>query len=567
MRPQNVLSYENRQERGFKGPTLWRVKSQELAAAPLSRRELTPAEWARKNDEYLQLVQRIRQRQALDKVFLDKQRGIAYLTQENDKVRAVLTDIITALAAWVVAHSSDDDFMTTSAGVGLLRMLDERQDLVAALRFGQSLPKDSTVSSIDRPVLVDVVEFAISVIPIAGTAVAIFEAVSGRDLFGYELDPLERSILAAGALLPIASRLVREGRVLYTAARLERLYGSQASRWSTTLAAGERLSSDPGAMQAISQADTLVKAHTKIDAQLATKVADSFERLGLKGARAPSLSPLPLTVSAALKRLVSIKPFLAELDELALQRVIDKGPSVNRMKGQLLEELLQSRIAGWLRDLSGVAALGIAHPPAGLEFIPGHLIRDAAGRQITDGMLVRRGGDVLEIVTIFEAKAGTAKNARELSFASGSISGLTIDERLELRAVARDDFRSLRARARRTGASFPTTAAEIQTMIDQLERQIILTEKGGQVLRDIERLSENENGALARLIIGTEETQVRISPTQTKIFGVLPKNIKPGNMERDLQQARYKFEVLGMNVTDKELVELTQILRPFIVNP
>ena len=47
---------------------------------------------------------------------------------------------------------------------------------------------------------------------------------SAAALFGYELDPFERSILVAGALLPIASRPVREGRVLYTAARLERLY-------------------------------------------------------------------------------------------------------------------------------------------------------------------------------------------------------------------------------------------------------------------------------------------------------------------------------------------------------
>ncbi len=70
----------------------------------------------------------------------------------------------------------------------------------------------------------------------------------------------------------------------------------------------------------------------------------------------------------------------------------------------------------------GGFALGI-EVPAGkkLEFIPGHLIRDAAGRQITDGILAYRDGESLVIALVFEAKAGKSA-ARELSFARGGIS-------------------------------------------------------------------------------------------------------------------------------------------------
>ena len=103
--------------------------------------------------------------------------------------------------------------MNVSAAVGLARMLEERQDLVAALRFAQRLPMDTETSvvPIERPLAVDVVEVTIGCIPVVGTAVALLEATTGRDHFGYQLDEFERTVLAAGALLPIAARFVKAG--------------------------------------------------------------------------------------------------------------------------------------------------------------------------------------------------------------------------------------------------------------------------------------------------------------------------------------------------------------------
>ena len=92
-------------------------------------------------------------------------------------------------------------------------------------------------------------------------------------------------------------------------------------------------------------------------------------------------------------------------------------------------------------------------------------------------------------------------------------------------------------------------------MLDDIEKEIVLSEKGGQVRRDFERLHENADGSLAKLMVGTEEMTVRVSPTKTKIFGVLPKDVGIGTMEQDLRALGYDFEVLGMNVTEKELVD------------
>ena len=108
---------------------------------------------------------------------------------------------------------------------------------------------------------------------------------------------------------------------------------------------------------------------------------------------------------------------LRSLDVLSLERVLAKGPNVDHLKGQLLEELVESRLVPWLRTREGGFALGVT-VPAGkkLEFIPGHLIRDTAGRQISDGMLVYRNSDELVVAAVFEAE----KQARALPVNSPS---------------------------------------------------------------------------------------------------------------------------------------------------
>ena len=560
LRPASLQAFESLPaEGGLRGASLWHVKTARLAARPFEAQQLDPDAWSRKNAEYMALAIQIRQMPANPRVLIDRERGISYLVQENKEVREVLALIFVGLWVWFMTHYSDAGFMSQPATVGLTRMLEERQDLVTALRLAQQLPLDSQpmLIPINRPLAVEVVEAAVACIPVLGNTVAVCEVISGRDLFGYRLDDFDRAVIAAAVLIPVAARFVKGGRALYSAARLTRMYGGDAARWSKSLAVGERLAADSRALRAVSEGEAVLKGGARIDARLGAEIVSGLERLSLAGASSPSSSLAP-TLSQTLKRLLESKPVLASLDELALKRVMDKGPGLNLMKGQLLEELLESRVAPWLRDPAGAGALGLPSPPRGLEFVPGHMIRDTAGRQITDGTIGHRDGPVFRIVAIFEAKAGPAA-ARELRVSQGSISALSAADRAELRAVARDEFRERAAIARRAGRPFPPRPE--QQMIEEIEREISQRESGGQVGRDIERLHPNEDGTPTRLLIGGEEVAVHASSKKTKFFGVLPKDVRAGTIERDLQGLGYQFEALGMDITSADLIELAQKLR------
>ena len=75
----------------------------------------------------------------------------------------------------------------------------------------------------------------------------------------------------------------------------------------------------------------------------------------------------------------------------------------------MLEELIESRLVPWLADPNGYIALGFRSqvpPGATLLFIPGHMITDIHGRQLTDGILALWHDGELHILVVFEAKAG-----------------------------------------------------------------------------------------------------------------------------------------------------------------
>lgn len=242
-------------------------------------------------------------------------------------------------------------------------------------------------------------------------------------------------------------------------------------------------------------------------------------------------------------------PILKMLDEHAIGRVLAKGPSVDHLKGQLLEELIESRVVPWLSSRGGGFALGIM-VPAGkkLEFIPGHLVRDTAGRQISDGLLAYRDGERLMIAVVFEAKAGK-RCARELSLKRGTLSSLTDAERKELRANAKDVWREQRDTALAAGKPFKKT-------LDDVEKEYALSELGGQVRRDVERLTD------AEVRVGTETFPVTISPTRTKFFGVLPRDVRAATIEKELKEAGFNYEIIGADIRSKDLVAAGDKLKP-----
>lgn len=128
------------------------------------------------------------------------------------------------------------------------------------------------------------------------------------------------------------------------------------------------------------------------------------------------------------------------------------------------------------------------------------------------------------IAAVFEANAGKSA-ARELSFARGGAPPLTDAERAELRANAKDVWREQRRAAREAKQPFNKT-------VEDVEKEYALSERGGQVRRDVERLADG-----ASIRVGTQTLPVRISPTRTKFFGVLPRDVAASTIEQQLKDS------------------------------
>jgi hypothetical protein len=223
--------------------------------------------------------------------------------------------------------------------------------------------------------------------------------------------------------------------------------------------------------------------------------------------------------------------------------------------------LLGNRMAVWLNDPAGKAALDLETYPGRLEFIPGHLIRDLKGRQLSDGMIVRKLNDgTYRIAAVCEAKAGEFA-ARGLSLTSADISKLSTADRATLTAEAEETLQFLQERARRTGQP-------VDVSLDDIEREIA-PERGGQIRRDIERLSpslsnnpNDDTDVLASILIGGEEVRVRFSPKFVKFFGVLPSDVKATEIAKQLIDAGIKnFVALGVNFTQNELQSAAEVVK------
>ena len=168
-------------------------------------------------------------------------------------------------------------------------------------------------------------------------------------------------------------------------------------------------------------------------------------------------------------------------------------------------------------------------------------------------MLVYRDGETLVIAAVFEAKAG--KNAaRELSVKRGSLSTLNEAERAELRANAKDVWLEQRDAAKAAGQPFKKT-------VEDVEREYILSERGGQVRRDVERLADAVEGN-CRIRVGTQELAVKLSPTKTKFFGVLPKDVRAATIEAELKDSGFAYEILGVDIKASALKDIAEKLKP-----
>jgi carboxypeptidase C (cathepsin A)/GH25 family lysozyme M1 (1,4-beta-N-acetylmuramidase)/subtilisin family serine protease len=568
--PENALSFNMQKVPGRTPAQLWYkyMLEQAMAARDASLRD--PAAFRIKMDEYFNLgndmVGHIAELIAWGKQYRTDDE--IYTVRESKQTGDVVMAIALALQQSANFHRYDYDFLDVSAKNALQRMLrEERPDLSVALRISSSVPGDISVTPLpraeQRPAYVTLIETAISFVPLVGNAVMAYESVAGRDLFGYKLSDVERGILGASVLLPMMGRFIEADRAIYSAERMARLYGGEAESWSHTLALSERVSAEPNAFSRLRAAERAVAAGERLTPKTAGEFADMLLAIDIAKAGKGVPTVLSRRSVLAFDTLVQHSGRWAELDANAIER-ISRLKVGSHVQGQLLEELLGNRMAVWLNDPAGKAALDLEAYRGRLEFIPGHLIRDLKGRQLTDGMIIRKLNDgTYRIAAVCEAKAGEFA-ARGLSLKSVEIAKLSKADREMLTAEAEETLQFLQERARRTGQPVSVSLDDIMKEIAQ--------EHGGQIRQDIERLSpslsnnpNDDTDVLAPVLIGGEEVRVRFSPKFVKFFGVLPSDVKATDIAKQLLDAGIKnFVSLGLNVTQDELRSAAEVVKTML---
>lgn len=535
----------------------WKVDCEILALHKISGNIRDPEAWKRQIDAFDKYAEELKARVDRPyKVIHDtSQKTELWVIRRNLPTRDVVYRIALALKSYVHDHDADEDILRVRPDVAVWTMLEEeRKDLAVMLRLATQIPNDISTYTLrtkepDTSLVTlaqTVVSTVISVIPIVGNAVAAFEIWRGKDIWGNELSEFDRAVLGASIILPVAGRFVKSGKAMYSSERLVKLYGEDARQWSYAMAMGEKASIEAAGLSRIREASKKVATKQAIEKTAAEKLAETFKTLGLdSGGKALVPFTIDAKVVQAFEKVVAKHPLLKDLDAFAMERLIAKGASVNHVKGQMLEELLENRIVALLRDPHGRIALGLGHIKGDLHFIPGHLVRDQAGLQITDGIIVRQLGDKVHIVAVFEAKSGEA-SARGLALKSTSNPKLSQSAREERQAVAQESLLDLQERARLNGQPPPKTTLE-----DQI-KEITLAEKGGQIRSDIERMSEQ-----TLWINGVEmPVEIKVGPQSTKFFGVLPKDVPGTDLVEALKGASLKnFEIMGMDISSEELIK------------
>lgn len=544
------------------GPDGWRrywLGQAERELAPWDADEATQKAYAAKREEYASFCDRLEtDHMWRTHVVVDKFNGKSYLIEDNREIRTIMAGVARSFSTWFLEHPPDRVFLRLSPQASFRDFLDDRPGVLAALRFAQRLPADFNPPldvPIERPVLVEMVELAIGLVPVLGSAVAGYEVLTGRDLFGYRLSDLERAVLASSVLLPAAGRLVKGGRLVYTEARLTRLYGQEVQGWRLAIAADARASANPAALHAVSQAAEELRLGRRLEAALAREVAQALPKL-VRGVIQAIVEHEPRIV-VLLAKLAKRFPALAKLDGPSLLRVLRKGPGASNMKGQLLEELLETRVLSWLRDPAGLAALGLKTRGKKIEFIPGHLMCGRDGRGITDGMLVYWEKDVMVPVAVFEAKAGKDTAVGRLHLGGGD-DHESADALLQFVAEVKEELRDRALLAEAEGRPFTETFQDVAREFDKKE-------KLGQIQRDIERLSANDipgRAGLTRILVGGRLVPVRFDQAKVKFFGVVLRGSRTAPTEAAMKALKLNFEVMGVEMTDAEFNAAVEEMLP-----
>lgn len=249
---------------------------------------------------------------------------------------------------------------------------------------------------------------------------------------------------------------------------------------------------------------------------------------------------------------------LRDLDDAALQRVLHYASDYQKMRGQLVEEYGNQKLEQIAQ------AMGPDY-----RFIRGDRISDQNNQQWTDGIIVREARDdtaLLDVVAMAEAKAGHATR-RELTASRESFNELSEKERANLRATAVDEFLKERGyddpgANRAEWARSQNIVANHGAEIEELMRDIHGPDMG-QLRKDFERGMPNDGKSDVTMKIDGQDVRVRVSPAQTAIYGITPKDVATNRTFNNFSEKEPNIRTNSINIDQRasEIYALARLLQ------
>ena len=383
-----------------------------------------------------------------------------------------LSMLRTQVLAWYDSKPSSKSIPEPNPRDGIVRFMNEHRESLVLLLTTHAVSKETT----NREMASKACKLQLSLAPVLSLPLGLYKPWDGPRTFSFKsLSELDRAILALSFFVPSFGRLLKSSLPVYHPDRLSQIYGAHPALWDLALRYCAVLSDHRDWQHLLDTLYSSISPSKKLTGAKWVQASTSLLAI-VSTPSDPNVNfqvPSPEWWVADLwTDLKSSHPWLesAQLDEWVVRRVLLMGPNLSHIQSQLLAELAETRIATFLRDKSGVYALGLADPPDGctFEFVPGHAFRagdkipEIVNRQISDGVIGYWDKEGFHVVAVLEAKVDGI-GGRELGHAKTS--GLTPEEQLQLRRFAKRESAEDREVANRKETTF-------KTPIEQYERQV-----------------------------------------------------------------------------------------------
>jgi hypothetical protein len=271
-------------------------------------------------------------------------------------------------------------------------------------------------------------------------------------------------------------------------------------------------------------------------------------------------------------------PLLAELglDESAIVKIVSR-PDLDKIKGQILEEVLESEVNKTLAadptDAARQALLRGTESEGTPQFISASRITDVHKDGLSDGVLgilrtTEEGEKEIVAIRVFEDKAGKAARAqlstKALRSKASRLAELSKADLTELENEAVQTLRDEQPAFRRSSSQelLRTQRPEIDRIIEANLPQ----NETGQAVKTSQRFAEDlsaksEGNIPAEILVDGVRRKVRFPGAEQRVLvtGVLPAGLTPGRLSSTVARQGARLDI--MNVRGVDVAGLSRLAR------